>query len=373
MSLPLHRCPAAFGAKPVSECSPGDASALARCAVLMAAVAVAGGLLAGCGGGGGDGSAGDAAAPASASASSPVPAPPQPASGPTIAQRTAAANTAATTDPQCTAVQPFYWSVGDATGSLGGASAGTSAPVATTPMAIASASKWIYGAYVAQVRGGALTADDIRYLTLRSGYVDFDQCLPGQTVDECEAYENNGRYEAADDGKFYYNGGHMEKHAADNGLGPLGSAALADAINGALGTRFAYAQPQLPGGIVTDAADYGEFLRRIVAGELAMSQLLGADAVCTNPLACPQQAVYTPVPEENDHYSIGHWVEDDPRVGDGAFSSPGKFGFYPWISADKSLWGVIARRSDVADEQRGYESMLCARRIRASWIAGTPA
>jgi hypothetical protein len=103
-----------------------------------------------------------------------------------------------------------------------------------------------------------------------------------------------------------------------------------------------------------------------------MSQLLGADAVCTNPLACPQQAVYTPVPQENDHYSIGHWVEDDPRVGDGAFSSPGKFGFYPWISADRSLWGVIARRSNVADEQRGYESMLCARRIRASWIAGTP-
>jgi hypothetical protein len=262
--------------------------------------------------------------------------------------------------------------VGDATGVLGGASAGAGAPVATTPMPVASASKWIYGAYVAQVRGGALTADDIRFLTLRSGYVDFDQCLPDQTVDECEAYGTNGGHEAADDGKFYYNGGHMEKHAADNGLGPLGDAALADAINGRLGTRFAYVQPQLPGGIVTDAADYGEFLRRIVAGELAMSQLLGADAVCTNPLACPQQAVYTPVPQENDHYSIGHWVEDDPRVGDGAFSSPGKFGFYPWISADRSLWGVIARRSNVADEQRGYESMLCARRIRASWIAGTP-
>ena len=37
---------------------------------------------------------------------------------------------------------------------------------------IASASKWIYGMYVVQQRGGAanLTANDVRFLTFESGY-----------------------------------------------------------------------------------------------------------------------------------------------------------------------------------------------------------
>ncbi|SER06427.1 hypothetical protein SAMN04488038_11514 [Solimonas aquatica] len=38
----------------------------------------------------------------------------------------------------------------------------------------------------------------------------------------------------------------------------------------------------------------------------------------------------------------GHRVEDDPKVGDGAFSSAGFFGFHPWISAGRSSYGLIA-------------------------------
>ena len=30
-------------------------------------------------------------------------------------------------------------------------------------------------------------------------------------------------------------------------------------------------------------------------------------------------------------------------AGDGAFSSPGLFGFYPWIDAGKTYYGVLAR------------------------------
>ena len=270
-------------------------------------------------------------------------------------------------------MQPFYWSVGDATGPLAGATASSdgSGPGATTVMSIASASKWVYGAYVAQVRAGVLTADDVRFLTFRSGYTDFDQCLSNQTVDECEAYETNGTYVAANDGKFYYGGGHMEKHAADNGLGAMDDVQLGAAVDAALGTGFSYSQPQLAGGIYTDAAHYGDFLRRIVSGELAIAGLLGADAVCTNPSQCPTEAVYTPIASEDDHYSIGHWVEDDPAAGDGAFSSPGKFGFYPWISHDKAWWGVVARVDVLGGMQQGVASMLCGRRIRAAWVAGS--
>ena len=43
-------------------------------------------------------------------------------------------------------------------------------------------------------------------------------------MQECVDYQDNGVYTAADDGEFSYGGGHMEKHAAMDGLGPLDNA-----------------------------------------------------------------------------------------------------------------------------------------------------
>ena len=302
--------------------------------------------------------------------SSPMPAPtPAPTPTPTIGQRTAAATTVATTAADCVAVQPFYWSIGDATGKLADASAGGASPGAQTLMSIASASKLVYGAYVAEQRAGVLTDADVKFLTFQSGYTDFGACLPSQTVATCEAWQTNGQYEAANDGKFYYGGGHMEKHAFDNGMGAMDDAAFGAAINAALGTGFAYSQPQPAGGIYTTAETYGAFLQRIVGGQLKIAALLGTHPVCTNPHTCAT-AVYSPIPSEDVHYSIGHWVEDDPTLGDGAFSSPGAFGFYPWVSHDKAWWGILARSVTASDEQEGVASMQCGRQIRAAWISG---
>ena len=163
----------------------------------------------------------------------------------------------------------------------------------------------------------------------------------------------------------------MEKHANDNGLAATDDASLATAINATLGTSFNYSQPQLADGIYTSATDYGAFLQRVVAGQLEISALLGTHPVCTQPATCAT-AVYTPIPLEADHYSIGHWVEDDPTAGDGAFSSPGAFGFYPWIAHDKAWWGVLARSAKNSDEQEGVASMKCGRQIRAAWSSGEP-
>ena len=331
-------------------------------------------LVAACGGGGGSSAPAPTPSPVPTPAPTPAPTPgpppaPAPSPTPTVAQRTAAAANAASAAADCVAVQPFYWSVGDATGRLGDGSVGTAAPVASTIMAIASASKLVYGAYVAEERAGALTDTDVHDLTFESGYTDFDACLQDQTVATCEAYESNGTYEAANDGKFFYGGGHMEKHADDNGLAAMDNATLATAINTMLGTSFDYSQPQLAGGIYTSATAYGAFLQRIVGGQLKIGALLGTHSVCTQPSTCAT-AVYSPIPDEADHYSIGHWVEDDPAAGDGAFSSPGAFGFYPWVSHDKALWGVLARSAKVSGEQEGVASMLCGRRIRAAWVAG---
>ncbi|MBE7419399.1 MAG: hypothetical protein HS128_16975 [Ideonella sp.] len=103
------------------------------------------------------------------------------AAGPTLAQRVAAASTTAASDSNaCAPIRPFYWEIGDRSGAQAtGSVNSTTDPTVyaqDTVMAIASASKWLYGAYVAQLRGGALSDDDIRFLTFRSGYVRFDSC-----------------------------------------------------------------------------------------------------------------------------------------------------------------------------------------------------
>ena len=205
---------------------------------------------------------------------------------PTATQRGAAARATAETNEKCRAVQPFYWSVGDAHGTLGDGRVGARAPQADTTMPIASASKLVYAAFVAQQRQGRLTDEDVRFLTFTSGYTNFRSCRRGQTIAECDAMRSNGDHDPANDGRFFYNGGHMERHAVLDGLGALDDAGLARAVNERLGTSFRYLQPQLAGGISTSAADYGEFLRRIVDGQLQMKSLLGTHAVCTNPKTC---------------------------------------------------------------------------------------
>ena len=358
---------------------PSPAGRLAACTAGALLLALG---LGACGGG-----SDDTPAPPPAPAPSPAPAPapaPTPA-GPDLATRSsAAAATAQGSANACAPIQPFYWEIGNVDGRLasGSVPAAGGVPVYTgsTVMAIASASKWLYGAYVVQWRQGQLTDSDVKFLTFRSGYTSFSRCLPGQTVDACEAYQNNGVYSPRTDGYFSYGGGHMEKHASEIGLGPADNAGLAAALQGQLGSDIAltYTQPQLAGGVATSADNYALFLRKILSGQLLMKAALGTHAVCANPATCAQ-ALNTPVPSsESYHYSIGHWVEDDPVNGDGAFSSAGAFGFYPWIDASKSWYGIVARKdgSRIADPDNpdaaghGFDSLQCGRLIRAAWMDG---
>ena len=322
---------------------------------LAAAMAIAG-----CGGGGD--STGSAAAP--------------PPAGPTDADRAAAATTTAQSATNaCAPIRPFYWEIGDvnARQTSGFVSSTTDPTVyaSSTVMSIASASKWLYATYFVQKQGGVLSAADVKSMNFTSGYVSFSMCLQGQTVQQCVDYANNGDYTATADGKFSYGGGHMEKHASLNGLGALTNVPLAAEIRSQLGTdvALAYSQPQMAGGGVTSADDYARVLRKILAGSLKMRDALGTNAVCTNPATCPT-ALNTPSPaNESWHYSVGHWVEDDPVVGDGAFSSAGAFGFYPWIDAGKTTYGIVARSSGTGS---GFDSASCGRQIRKAWATAVP-
>ena len=306
---------------------------------------------------------------------------------PTPLQRAGAARLTAEKSAACVAAQPFYWEIGDAAQPLAGGQAGDGAPGRRTAMAIASASKWVYGAFVAERRQGQLTAEDVKFLHFHSGYTYSHVCRQHQSVAACQAslINGSGRLNPATENRFDYNGGHMQQHAVLMGLGSRGpdglALALRQALAPALGTdwRFDDSQAMPAGGGQTSAADSSRLLRAMMSGQLQLGALLGKQAVCTNPQVCPAAAVKTPIPPtESWHYSLGHWVEDDPQVGDGSFSSPGAFGFYPWISADRSLYGIVAREQrrgtlgDDPGDKPAVASVSCGREIRAAWREGRP-
>lgn len=309
-----------------------------------------------------------------------APPPTQPLPLPDNTARIAAATlTANRSTGFCADIRPFYWEIGDKSAALASGSVNQAGNATTytaqTPMPIASASKWIYGAYVAERRAGVLTAEDIQFLTFRSGYTSFTTggCDNLDTVGECVARSTNGNFTAAHLGRFNYDGGHMQKHgslaAPGMNLGAMDNAALATELRRVLGTEIglSYTQPQLAGGIRSTAADYAVFLRKMLNGQLRIASLLGTNATCTNPATCPT-ALNTPITNGlNWNYSIGHWVEADPVSGDGAFSSAGAFGFYPWINAGKSLYGIVARFSAAGG---GNESAQCGALIRKAWVTG---
>ncbi|MBC7996178.1 MAG: hypothetical protein H7Z15_23395 [Rhizobacter sp.] len=141
---------------------------------------------------------------------------PPPSTGPDTATRNSAATSTAQNNAACTAIRPFYWEIGDRSQRLAGASVNQAGNATTyaadTEMAIASASKWLYGAYVAERRSGMLTPQDIQFLTFTSGYPSFaavGDCFASDTVAECVVRGSNDVQTPAHVGQFLYNGGHM--------------------------------------------------------------------------------------------------------------------------------------------------------------------
>lgn len=310
------------------------------------------GALAGCGGGSGGGSASPAAAPSQAAQIA-------------AAQQTAASNAA------CATVAPFYFEIGDKNGTITGGPVGGNLYSATTKVAIASGSKWLFGAYVAETRGGVLAASDVQATHMQSGYVSQSDtsCTSTMTVSSCFSYGTNSTYTPASLGRFYYNGGHFQKWGVDNGLGALTGPQLASQYQAVLGADIPviFNIPLVAGGAIMSASDYAIFLRKILNNQLKIAGLLGYQKTCTLPGACAT-ADYSPIPVAWD-YSVGHWVEDDPASGDGAYSSAGAFGFYPWIDSTKTYYGILARMDQVTPGA-GYASAQCGGHIRKAFVTG---
>lgn len=325
---------------------------------------------------------------------------------PTLEQRRTAATVVATQHPACALASGFYWEIGNASEPLhGGQVAGgllQPGPTRDKQMPVYSASKWVYGAYVYQKRGGVLdpagTApaaepvdlSDSAVLTLRSGYVKKTAaCTLSLTVNACAGTMTET--EAAPR-RFAYGPGHFQQHAAaaapiGMGLGAYNRTQLAAEIHNQLGHDwiFTYNAPQLAGGGRSSAADYSVFLRKMLGGQLLMSgTVLGSQSVCTdrNDPDCVPTPRYSPAEEDPAlpqgwRYSLGHWVETGSS-GDGAFSSPGYGGFYPWIDAGRQYYGLLAR--DASGASAAGQSVRCGQEIRRAWqdgrcgtLAGCPA
>lgn len=295
----------------------------------------------------------------------------------TLQERIDAAETTVTTNEHCTDLK-FYWEIGDANGALASGTQGSNPPSATTSMNIASATKWLWGAYLAELRSGQLSADDIKSLHMKLGYVNWVGCRSSQSVGQCHERLFNDNYTASADGFFEYDGADFQKYAAiDLDLYDLKNAGLQQEMQNYLGTNidFIFDSPSPAGGGRTDAVNYAKFLRKILNGQLEMGSLLGANPTCTytgqdDPATGRENcatALDSPIPEDWD-YSIGHWVETDPVNGDGAFSSAGAWGFYPWIDSTETWYGIVARESTSVDF---WSSIECGREIREAWVTGT--
>lgn len=290
-------------------------------------------------------------------------------SSPTITDQINAAANTALQNAYCTSIQPFYWEIGDASRVLGSGSTGDGSILSNSNLQIASASKWLFASYVVQKLNGTLSPSIISSLNFTSGYSNFTSCVGYFTISGC--YTGVTSFDSASNEKFNYSGGHMQKLAAvDLGIGAMGTAALATEIQSFLGSdiNLSFNIPQPAGGIQTSALSYSIFLRKLVGQSLLMSQFLGSNSICTNSATC-SGAVSTPIPSsESWLYSIGHWIESDPVVGDSAFSSPGLYGFYPWINSSKTRYGLVARYSNSVGAY--WESVLCGRTIRKAFESG---
>lgn len=292
----------------------------------------------------------------------------------------AAAIATAESNPHCSVATlgSYYWEIGDRTGVLVSGSMGAGGITADTVLNIASASKWLFAAYVYEKYGEQ--SDLIPYLNFTSGYsnLDSDLCAATGTVSSCM----NGGINAAEaaSAMFHYQGGHMQQLAIDLGLGAMRVDALTTEVRAQLGTDVAlqYVEPLPPGGVRTTAANYAVFLRKLLIGSatpLRLGNALGSHAVCTQPgPACNASTDTAAALPENFHYSLGHWVEDDPSTtpsSNFAYSSAGKFGFYPWVDFDRRLYGIVARDDPTsAATGEGYESLQCGRLIRLAWKTG---
>lgn len=261
---------------------------------------------------------------------------------------------------------------------------------ARTPMRIASATKWVAAAvFLSAIERGEMTLEtrasehlpwwtrdpeDPRSRVTLGDLLSFTSGLEGtplqvrcvnqarSDVQRC-AREIYDRWFVHEPGAtFFYSPGHMHVAAAmlERATGKRFQELFARDVVARLGldpgTRYVMAgpgHPRIAGGLSMRAGDYAVFLRRVLDGSyLPKSQALWwVDHVA----ARGARIGYSPLTQANLtwHYSLGAWKEcpkanyDAECAKSQVYSSPGAYGFYPWIDRDRGYWAVLATERSI--------------------------
>lgn len=122
--------------------------------------------------------------------------------------------------------------------------------------------------------------------------------------------------------------------------------------------------PRVAGGAEASAEDYERFLLAMLRGELLAEQLDVMHRDWTP--SADVHIEYSPAAEWglDWHYGLGNWLEcpdatwsstcDELRV----VSSPGAFGFHPWIDRERGVYGVVSRRDGLLRSPAAGSSLL---------------
>ncbi len=252
---------------------------------------------------------------------------------------------------------------------------------AQTRHPIASASKWLAGAAIMRlVERGELGLEDRPQdhlgwwaseesdprsrVTLRS-LLAFTSGLEGTpfglrcvndagvTLQECarSIHDTLHRHEPGE--VFFYGPAHMHVAAAmaERATGKAWGRIFEEEVVSPLGldprTAYTIASPQNPrvaGGVDTSGADYAVFLTELIAGRYLagsrgelLSDQSGAARIAKSPIE--------PLGQEW-RYALGSWKEcareayGDECAAASEYSSPGAYGFYPWLDLERGYWAV---------------------------------
>ena len=183
------------------------------------------------------------------------------------------------------------------------------------------------------------------------------------TFEECgkEMYDEYFLYN--EPGKtFYYGPVHMHFAAmmAEGATGKSWNELFVEEVVTPLGmgarTHYAIAGPEHPriaGGIESSGEDYAKFLQAILAGTYLSASI---DAISTD--YTPSDSVtlaHTPLTDAGFewHYGLGLWREcASDTFTNGCnehirISSPGAYGFYPWLDRRHEYWAVLSTKESI--------------------------
>lgn len=145
----------------------------------------------------------------------------------------------------------------------------------------------------------------------------------------------------------------MAENAASRPFADVFRVEVADPLGMSGATQYVFpsrTNPLASGGAASTAQDYARFVQALLASELFNdSDRFFADRIATTPI------LFRPLAAQNFgdwHYALGAFVECDITPfaqscnDDATYSSPGSFGWTPWIDRKNGYWGLIARRGE---------------------------